>query len=317
MKLLHRLLCHTSINTLVAVLATSAMVAAPVSANDANTSPVSIQAVLVTPALITLGEPVLVHYDVTNISGQTMALQMGLRGTDWYTITLRDAQGHGVPAVPIRLPESPSGAFSTQDGFYHNGVGTSGYIPVSKIIAIPRSGNYTLTIHVNLAYALTGASESGWSETWTAKSGLRVTRDITFPILVTQADDVRLRAKAEALRKAVNSPATEGKLCQADMAVLFSMPEAQASPVWRELALKPNVSNDLVAGELEDLHSKVGVDLLAEMLDTTGLSCTPVSDRLNALYNSGDATMREYIRGVALRHGFMMPEVAATPVSLD
>jgi hypothetical protein len=300
--------------SIAAIIAVGA--AKPVLAN-ASPSPFSIEASLVTPAQISLGEPILVHYDVVNMSGQTAAVRMGLYGTDWYTLSLRDANGLDVQSIPDRRPKQPMGAFSTQDAFLHNGDDSSGYISVSKYEIIQHPGRYTLTIHINIPYTLTGDSEPGFPGATASVSGLAVSQDITLTILVTPPDAARLHATAEAIEKSVSNPIIDSRLARAEMDGLFSMPETQVSDIWKELTLKPGFNSDWAASELEDLHTKTGVDILIQMLDAPRQLVADPSNRLNELYNTADPALKEYIKQVAAKHGIIMPNVAPTAVRLD
>ncbi len=298
--------------TMITAFPVLALVALPAYAADTSAGPLSIQASLITPEQITLGEPILVRYKIANDSGQRVAAHLGNYGTDWYTLTMRDAQGVAVTAMPDPRPSHPQGAHSTQNGFFHDGQTSTDYIPVTKRLSIQHPGQYTLTIHVNLPYAVDDTSVEGASDALATASGLMQTQDITFPILVTKADPIRLRTTAEALRKA-SLNGLNGTLARAELAALFSMPEAQAASSWRALALNPGLDTDAVASELAELHSNTGTDILAEMADLPALNCTPISDRLNRLYNTGTPTLREHIKAIARQRGFEMPEVAGTP----
>ena len=132
-------------------------------------------------------------------------------------------------------------------------------------------------------------------------------------ILVTPADPIQLRNTAEALQKA-SVDGQNGVLARAELATLFSMPEAQAASSWRVLALNPSFGTDAVASELAELRSTTAADILSEMLDVPSLACTPIRDRLNRLYNAGTPALREHIETIAKRHGFEMPKVTGTPV---
>jgi len=299
-----------------AALAALTLVALPAFADNGAAEPFSIRVSLVTPAQITLGEPILVRYTITNVSAHRAVTHLGIYGTDWYTLTMRDAHGVAVPLIPDPRPAHPQGAYSSKSGFFRVGVSDADYIPVTKRLRILQTGQYTLIIHVNLPYVTGDAVSEATPEALATASGLAQTQDITFPILVTPADPVRLRATAEALRQATLTE-PNGLLARAELEALFAMPEAQAAASWRSSALQPSTFTDLVANELAELGSTTGADILAEMTDTPGLNCTPVSDRLNRLYNAGTPALREHIKAIARKRGFKMPEVAGTPIALD
>jgi len=295
-----------------AALSALALVACPTYADDNAADPFSVQASLVTPARIMLGEPILVRYTIANNSGQRVAAHLGIYGTDWYTLTMRDAHGAAVPVIPDPRPKHPQGSHPSQNGFFHTGETSTDYIPVTKRLSIQRPGQYILTIHVGLRYAVDDTSVEGASETLVEASGLTQTQDITFPILVTNADPTRLRATAEALRQATLTE-QNGLLARAEVEELFSMPEAQAAASWRSLALKPSTSTGWAVSELVELRSATGVDILAEMLDNPALQYSSIRDSINRLYNAGTPALREHIKAIARQRGFEMPEVAGTP----
>lgn len=311
---LKRLNCSwfASMSIALIALATSAVPAA----GDGSTTPVlSVQASLVTPAHISLGEPIMVRCDVKNVSGQTAAVHIR-SGTDWYTLVLRDSHGFIVPAALENRPTHSTEPYWTMNAFLQDGDNFREYIPIGKYAVMQHAGKYVLTIHVNLEYALIADAQIGSPEALTKVSCLSQEQDIMLPLLVTPTDPVRLRNVAEALRTA-SVDGKGGIPARAEMDELFSMPEAQAGASWRALALKPSISTDLVASELEDLHTATGADILAEMLDAPGLVCAPISDRLNRLYNVGSPALRDHIKTIASQRGFQLPETAGAPVVLD
>ncbi|BDI32613.1 hypothetical protein CCAX7_46640 [Capsulimonas corticalis] len=296
---------------LIALVAVAAFALSPVpvSAREDVTPPLDVQVSLVTPAQITLGEPILLRYKIVNGSEQKVAAQLGVQGMDWYTITLRDANNTVMPSTQNQRPVQPRGAFSIENGSLDKGGYSDGYIPVTKRVVIQHPGKYTLTLHVNIPYTLGSDTVAGSPDI--------ISQDMAFQILVTAPDSHSLQSTAEALREAVSDTGTNGKLLRADMDALFSMPEAQVSAVWKDLATKPSMNNDLVASELEALGSKTSVDILVNMLDVPTLKCTPVSDRINRIYNAGDPILREHIKAVARQKGFEMPECAGESIIID
>lgn len=298
---------------MITALSALALVVLPANADDSTAGPFSMQASLVTPAQITQGEPILIRYKLTNASSQRVVTHLGIYGTDWYTLTMRDAHGVSVPLIPDPRPAHPQGAYSSKSGFFRVGVSDTDYIPITKRLAIQHPGQYTLIIHVSLPYMTDDTVDEATPEALATASGFTQTQDITFPILVTPADPIRLRATAEALRRA-SIDGLNGQLSLACMDALFSMPEAQAAASWRSLALKPSMFTSAVASELAELRSATGVDILNEMGDVPGLHCTPISDRINKLYNAGTPALREHIKAIAKQRGFEMPKVAGAPV---
>ena len=304
------------LSAMTAALPALALFALPALADNSAAEPFGVQASLVTPGRITLGEPILVRYTITNVSACKAVTHLGIYGTDWFTLTMRDANGVAVPVIPDSRPAHPQGAYSSKSGFFRAGSSDTGYIPITKGLAIQHPGQYTLIIHARLPYVMDDALTEGASEALATDSGFAQTQDITFPILVQPADLNRLQATAEALRKA-STDRMNGQLALAYMDALFSMPEAQAAASWRSLALKPSIDTGVVANELAELRSATGVDILNEMMDVPGLHCTPISDRINKLYNAGTPALRGHIKSIARKRGFEIPEVAGTPIALD
>ncbi len=284
----------------------------PASAADSSAGPFSIQASLLTPARISLGEPILIRYKLMNASPQNALTHLGIYGTDWYTLTMRDSQGAVVPLIPDPRPTHPQGAYSSKSGFCRPGTSDIDYIPVTRRLAIQHSGRYVLTIHARLPYVMDDTVTEATPEALATSSELVQTQDIVFPILVTPADPIHLQNIAEILRKA-SADGQDGQLELANMDALFSMPEAQAAAEWRSLAMKPSMSTDAVVRELAELRSTTGADILAEMLNNPALARSCISVSLNRLYNAGFPALREHIAGIARKHGFEMPEVAGTP----
>ncbi len=299
-------------SAMIAALFALALVALPASADDSAAEPFSIQASLLTPSKITLGEPILVRYKLTNASPQKVVTHLGIYGTDWYTLTMRDIHGDAVPLIPDPRPAQPQGVYSSKSGFFREGVSDTDYILVTKRLAIQHPGQYTLIIHAKLPYVTGDDLDEGTPEASAADSGLTQTQDITIPILVTDADPIRLQATAENLRKA-SIDGQNGQLALANMDALFSMPEAQAAASWQSLAFTPSMFTDAVIGELAELHSTTGVDILAQMLDNPKLTRSSISVSINKLYNAGTPALRDHIKAVANLHGFEMPAVAGTP----
>ncbi len=296
------------------LLLTALLVIAAPSVADSNSVQIfNIEASTVTPKQITVGEPVIVRCNVKNVSGQVAAAHIGRGGTDWYTLTLRDASGRLIPFPLDNRFKSPSGPYWTMNSYFQNESASDEYILINTSEITQKPGNYTLIVHVSLQYALITDAEVGSPGALTRAAGLTQIQDISLPIIVTSADPTRLRAVTEALRKAASGPISD-RLKLVYMDALFSMPEAQAAPVWTDLATKPGMNTDLVANELERLHSKSSVDILVKMLDTPNLECTPISDRINRIYNAGTPALREHIKVLAEQHGFVMPDVAGVPM---
>ena len=94
------------------------------------------------------------------------------------------------------------------------------------------------------------------------------------------------------------------------------MPATDVSSVWKELAFTPGNFNDRVAYQLQDLHSKTGVDILAQMLDMPDLHHNVIAECINRTYNIGDPALQSHIKTMAEERGFEMSEYAPVPAEL-
>lgn len=268
-----------------------------------------IRASLVTPTHISLGEPIMVRCDVANVSGRTAVVHMRGCATDWYMVSVRSANGADVPPAPNAPAIHSEDLRWVGDKTLLDGGTTSGYIPVSKLKPLTQPGKYEVTVHISLQYAITSIPESRTLVPHQTPQA----QNVTFSVIVTPHDAARLHAVAEQLRNSATSGSSSSQL---SMDELFSMPEADVFAVWKELAFTPGDFNNRVAYQLQDLHSKTGVDILAQMLDTPDLHHTVIADCINRTYNTGDPALQSHIRTMAKQRGFEMSEHAPVPAEL-
>lgn len=150
-------------------------------------------------------------------------------------------------------------------------------------------------------------------------SGTNLTQDYTFPLIITASNTDRLRSTAEALCQSIIQE-KYGPRHKALMEALFSMPEAQAAASWEALASKPSMDADLIAHHLEHVHSPKAADILARMLRDPTLSpdnLTAVGRRLNEMYNTGNAKLREHIKQIAASYRITLPNQGEIPQATD
>ena len=268
-----------------------------------------IQASLATPARLSLGEPIMVRCDVANVSGRTAVVHMRDYTTDWYTVSVRNANGTDVPAAPNAPAIHSEDLRWVGDKTLLDGGTASEYIPVSKLKPLTQPGKYEVTVHISLRYAITSDPDS----LTLVPHQTPQAQDVTFSVIVTPHDAARLHAVAEQLRTSATSGSSSPQL---SMDELFSMPEADVFAVWKELAFTPGDFNDRVAYQLQDLHSKTGVDILAQMLDRPGLHYNVIGDCINRAYNEGNPTLQDHIKMMAKQRGFDMPKHAPVPAEL-
>ena len=287
---------------LCALLLILTLIVAPVQA-DTEAPAFDIQTSLVTPAHISLGEPVVVRCQVTNVSGRTAVVHMRNCATDWYTVVLRSANGIDVSASPNAPAIHSEDLPWVGDKTLLNNDTAIEYIPVSKIKPLKESGKYTLIVRISLQYAITSDPSSHTLVPHTVPQ----IQSVVLPITVTPQDTARLHAVAEQLRTAMFAG---NGTAQLSMDELFCMPEADVSVVWKEAALTPNLLNDRVASQLGDLHTQAGADILLQMLNAPGLHHAVIAECINRMYNGGNSALRDHVKVLAEQRGFEMPEQA-------
>ena len=124
-----------------------------VSPSRADPSPMSVAVHLATPSTISLGEPIMLHYKLSNLSSdEKLVIQSGIYDTAWYTMGLKDQAGKLVHLIPDTRPLDPPGLHAGDIGIYatsdQRDSWRDGYIVATKSFSVPRPGKYLLTVHV-------------------------------------------------------------------------------------------------------------------------------------------------------------------------
>ena len=160
-----------------------------------------IQAVLVTPTRISLGEPIMVRCDVANISGRTAVVRMRGCATDWYTVSMRNANGVDMPPAPNAPAIHSEDLRWVGDKTLLDGGTASEYIPVSKLKPLTQAGKYEVSVRISLQYAITSDPKSHTLVPQQAPQA----QYMRFSVIVTPHDPARLKAVAEQLRSSATS----------------------------------------------------------------------------------------------------------------
>ena len=233
-----------------------------------------VEARLATPATVSLGEPIMLHYKLSNLSSnEKLVVLSGIYNTAWYTLGLKDQAGNPVRLIPDTRPLNPPGPHAGDIGIYATRDGRDGwrdgYVVATKSFSVPRPGKYVLTMHVQAPYTLVPPTLENpvLMKSQIISDGTVLIQDFRFPLTVTAFNPAALQAKANALKEAI-SKELNSPLLLPEIDELFSMPEAQAGPVWEEMALQAKpMERDLIADKLAGLHSNKGADILFEMMD--------------------------------------------------
>ncbi len=303
------------------MLISAAVIAAPPAAS--KTSPLTVQFSLETPKTIVLGEPVILHDTLANPSSQKVAVKLG-RGNqygimqdrdniEWMTLSMTGPKGDMARRIPQVPPERVSTFGLGTCGFFDRGDHIDHEIVVTRYLALSKPGDYILTIHVHLPYAIetNSAENSEAAERLIGAAKTVFTKDISIPITVKPADPSALQATAEALTQSILAMKTRPKTLGMEVLIdaLCTMPEAQAGPSWQTLAAVTDHRGlpALVAAALARVPSNTSADIMAEVawqqptMDA-GLAQT-ISDKLAAMYNHGTPALRTHIKTLYLAHG--------------
>ncbi len=278
---------------------------------DSDAGPISLQMSLATPSAFSLGEPIILHYKITNNTGQRQWVYMGQDAKGWLSERLVDQDGASVAPLPDAAPSPPG-------GIHFNGpsidMDYEGDTVVSQRFVIPHPGHYTLTVHATLTLGVR-PPESNQSA-----DGLE--SDFTFPLTVTAADPAKLAAVAqgyERMAAAYKSPQWHGWYVDA----LLSMPEEETLPAWRALVNEPDpmfVIRGQVTEDLLRVNTPAAADVLAEMLFAPGLASdasATIGRCLDEMYNAGSPTLRQHIADIAAAHGLSLPDKVVIPHIAD
>jgi hypothetical protein len=183
---------------------------------------------------ISLGEPIVLDYTITNRSTGETGVYLGHEQRSWLTIYLLDDAGRQVGSVTDTVSPRPEG-LRFPGARVQRGRSYRGRLVVGQWLAVPRAGRYTLRVQVRLPYAIAQTGPAFVGERLKYSSTV-VTTGYDFPFTVTPSDPDRLRSLAGSLRQAAIQPGANNV---AAINSLFSLPEAYALPSWQALIRDP------------------------------------------------------------------------------
>lgn len=255
------------------------------------------------------GEPIVLHYKITNggdremypdlRDGRNQCLEEHYKG--WFSLALKDTAGKTAPAVSF-LPPASGGAYS-RGSRVEAGASYADSLVVNQWVVADHAGSYTLSVHVRLPCTL----GSGASQFW-----FPLTKDFSFPVIITPADSNRLRLKAGTLRAGWMAGSDRSQRALT-LRSLFALPEQEGLPEWQALVADDSLTgNDRqrAAEEIAQTKSLAAVDLLAQLCwgpqeqERTGV---PMMIYLSNMWIFGDAAMKKHIEELAAQHGEQMP----------
>lgn len=310
------------VKLVVLILILCATTSSSVSA-DTDTGVMGCKLSLVTDSKMVQGQPILLHYTLTNPSSdQALGIHMGINKTEWYTLSLTDSAGHSALLIPDNRPQKAAGA--------HRGIferlsplaSSSGYIVVSRFFAVQHPGSFVLKMHVAAPYAAEDAAVKSTAQIMSdiKNGGTMFTKDFVFPLTVTPTNILALQETANALKHDfLRKP--RSNLHDADLDALFAMPEAIAAPVWKALAGEASAwDTNTIARKLAELRSIRATDVLVSMLDNPAMSQYDkkyIEMCIDETYNNADTSLRNHIKSMAQSRGTTMPMKVTIPITID
>lgn len=249
------------------LLTAFAVFSMPSWAEDTAVKPINVQVSLASSA-ITQGEPIVLGYKITNTTSQSIETYMGRDEKGWLTFRLTDATGKPVAALTDARRDG------RRDGIYVVGPRleakseTQGSVIVSQYFLAPHTGTYRLSVSVHLPYAMEAQSAGIIAERFEQTFGTAVAQESVLTFTVTPPDPIRLRTVAASLTASLPEKTIAEK--QAAIEALFSMPEADALPVWKALAHDPKLDSftlNAISKQLARLNTMQSAELLIDMIE--------------------------------------------------
>lgn len=274
---------------------------------------------------ISLDEPLLLHYRVTNISdSRNITIGLGYYKNGWYDLNLTDANGQSVQVIPHDTQTEPRGFHYTGTHSLQPTKFEEDSIVVTRHLRLRHPGKYNLTVKAHLPYIdVTGTEGGGLARklyTNIASSHETLAQTFTFPITVTELNSAQLEAKAREIAQTATTEKDQEKYCLL-LDTLFTIPETQAISSWTTLTDNPSSMNvNIIAGKLSEVHSIKTIDLLIKMLDSPALTADQAAylrQRVDESYNASNTTVKAHVKEVAAKRGLTMPEKVVTPMITD
>ncbi len=289
---------------------------------QAAPQPLTTAVTMTTSSAITQGEPIVLHYRVTNTGDKELAMGISMDETRFLTQSLEDASGEIVQGNrPIDITDD------LFNGGLINGHGsTEGSMVVNQWFRPLAPGTYTLSVHTSISYG--DANQVAQTVPQAKVGDFRQDReDFQFRVVVTPAMPSRLQATAQRLvQEIVQQPAWNSSQRKLLLRELFSLPEAQALPSWKTLAsasLSSWALNDFIEN-LMQIKTAATADILIDMIvrhsQEQNADVYIDSALVNAMavtYRDGDLPLRQHIRTLYALRGVPLAEVVGVPGRTD
>lgn len=235
---------------------------------------------------ISLGEPIILSYKITNPASHTLSVNVDDDPAGWLQTSLRNAAGYSVSDVrkTSRVQHYAGIAISAKSSY-------TGYLVVSQVLNPILPGQYTLNLSTHVI------------STWQDIPGESAVENHVFslPLTVSERDPKRLAVLAEAFRQDSLSGTNTGKW-EMSIKALFALPQSAVLPIWRKLALDPNLDAFRAKETIQHLakvQTTDACDLLADMQEVSPerwsrIGTSPLAALENARGQAGPA-LQPYI----------------------
>lgn len=312
-------------STLVVLGFVTALSAIGCASAPAQTAPQSLitGVTMTTSSTITQGEPIVLHYRVTNTGSKELAMGISMDETRFLTQSIEDTGGN------VTAGKRPVDANSTDDqtGLFNGGIIAShstltGDVVTNQWFHSLAPGTYTLSVQTSISYG--DADQVAQTVPYTKVRDFRQDReDFQFRVVITPAVPSRLQATAQRLeQEIVQQPAWNTPQRKLLLGELFSLPEAQALPSWKKIAASPLSSWALsdVVDNLMHIKTAATAGILIDMI--VSQSQKPYADiyinsslvsAMAVTYRDGDPILQQHIRTLYASRGLPLAEIVGVP----
>ena len=274
---------------------------------------------------VVAGEPVTLHYVITNTAQneeEEIAADFGEDYGKLYTLKLVREDGTVLPLLPEpSRPRSTGGWGSSPSGFLGSGQSREGFVVITQRFALARKGKYTLTFDANIPY--TRYNPNGPNQMVDfgnlRATGLATQGKYTYPITVREAAPGDLISVANQLRRrffASNDAKQKERLATA----LFSMSPSEVLPLWKRVAYEASASDrPILAKALAHTGKKEAADILVKMefyhpvQDSAG-NAVSVMRNISDMSLAGSADLQKHIQSLLAAQRAKLPSY---PIAID
>lgn len=261
---------------------------------------------------VMLGEPIVLHYDITNRANDGLWLYVGQEQSAWAKLSLTDGAGL---SAPERLdPRKVQGGIQrTTQVFLAPGQAYRASLIVTQWLVVPHVGQYSLHLKAHLPYIPrtlleVAGEQAGGSPMgpWHQRTRTVFVQEWFFKVIVTEPEEAHLRQIAEGLRQTAMVRTHYLQSVDA-LRALLAMPEQYALASWQAIADDPGFryKEDLMR-ELAHVMSPAAADLLARMWNPGPgpmLIIDQASVLLDNMYRAGDEALKRHIEGIFASYG--------------